>query len=100
MIDTEFHKHKLSIVADALQLGLEIAYKNGWYLFFRNGELYQANYEFNNGQPIIHKSAVGLNEFIKFSLSLNLEEIKKIYGDSRLISLQNKLLEKDKEQNE
>jgi len=94
MIDKEFQYRKYEIVFNALQVGLRIKYKLGWELFLRDNEIYQIFVNPKNGDEKIHRSAVTLSDFTKFLNTLTLEDLKRLFGDTRLIQLQNKLIKR------
>ncbi len=96
MTNDNLYKDRYKIVFDALLIGITIEYKMGWSIFYSNNILYQGFSHPESKKNTIHKSGITLSEFINFVNSLDINFVKKLYGDIRLFKLQDKLT-KDKE---
>lgn len=96
MTADEYNDNRYVIVIQALKLGLHVPYKHDWDLFYNNGQVYQSHINNKSGNKVVHKSAVTLTEFLNFVDSLDITRLKRLFGDTRLIQLQNKLI-KDNE---
>lgn len=88
----EIYQNRYSLAIEALLLGLEVEFKNEWNIFYSNGQLFQSYYSKEDNKNIVHKSEVSLQSFLQKFESCEIQEIKKIYSNIKLASLQNKLL--------
>lgn len=94
---TDLREIRFSIILDSLIKGLKIPYKRDWVLWFDGNILYQIFYNKELEREIIHKSGIELQSFIDFCGNLSDFQLKKIYGNLKLLNLQKSLIDKSKD---
>jgi len=95
MTNSELRDLRFCIAIESLQKGLEIPYKIGWRLIYTEGVLYQKFHNVDENKEIVHKSLVSLNSFLGFIDRINDNDLKRMYGNNKLKSLQDKLIDRD-----
>jgi hypothetical protein len=64
----------------------------GWQLFYQSKELFQTIHSSDLNKQITHKSGLLLSDFMAFIDNMSQDVLKRLYGDTRLIKLQDRLI--------
>ena len=87
----ELQDKRFYIILEALLKGIQIEYRRGWNIFYKDGQLYQTHYNQEKDVRVTHKSEITLHAFIKRFSSVTDAQIKDVYGSLRLYDLQKRL---------
>jgi hypothetical protein len=97
MTINELRKKRISLVLEALNEGMSIPYKKGWFIYLEDSNIYQTIFSHELGKDVKHKSSLTLNDFLEYVFRLSDEELKMIQGSVTLLKYQRNLLENYKD---
>lgn len=96
----ELRKDRFNIYITALQEGMEIPYKMGWSIFLSDNILYQACFSPTLKRDIVHKSNITFTELMSFIAQASDADLITVFGNIRLLRLQKKFMEEEKDKSE
>ena len=95
MMIEEIRANRVSIFLEALDEGMSMFYKLGWFIFYKDGVLYQTSFSEHLERDVTHKSDISINALLEHIHSLSDDELKNIYGGIRLLRMQRKIYDRE-----
>lgn len=87
----ELQEKKYFIIFEALLKGIQLEFKNDWFLFYSGGQIYQTHYSKARGEQVTHKSVVTLQSFLQFFEEVSNDKLKRVWANIKLSNLHDKL---------